>query len=310
MKLSKPLFWDKKTISFISILLYPFTLITMLIIVFKKNFFITKKFNIPVICVGNIYIGGTSKTPTSVLISKRLSGLGLKTAIIRKYYEDHVDEHKLIKHNYDNLILCRNRNLGITEAEKEGFDTVVLDDGLQDYTIEKNLSIVCFHQNQLIGNGLVLPSGPLRENLNTLKNAKIILINGNRVPNFEKKLLNVNKNLEIFYSQYKPENISQFKNQRLLALAGIANPENFFKLLEENNLTIEEKLSFPDHHRFNEKEIQNIINKAKLKNLKIIVTEKDFFKLNEFKLEDINYLKVSLSIHNEERLIERIKNSI
>ena len=76
MKLRKPLFWDKKTISLISILLYPFTLITMLIIVLKKNFFITKKFNIPVICVGNIYIGGTSKTPTSLLISKRLSSLG------------------------------------------------------------------------------------------------------------------------------------------------------------------------------------------------------------------------------------------
>ena len=77
--------------------------------------------------------------------------------------------------------------------------------------------------------------------------------------------------------------------------------------MEENNLTIEEKLTFPDHHRFTEKEIQNIINKAKLKNLKLIMTEKDFFKLNEFKLENINYLKVSLSINNEEKLIERIK---
>ena len=93
--------------------------------------------------------------------------------------------------------------------------------------ILKNLSIVCFNENQLIGNGLVLPAGPLRESLNALKNAEIVLINGNKNKNFEEKILNINKNLDIFYSSYIPVNLNNFKNHKLIAIAGIGNPDNF-----------------------------------------------------------------------------------
>tara|TARA_A100001015_G_scaffold265997_1_gene314853 strand:- start:288 stop:1235 length:948 start_codon:yes stop_codon:yes gene_type:complete len=307
IKITKPKFWDYKKISLISILFLPLSLITLLIIFLKKKLIKKKTFKIPVICVGNIYIGGTGKTPASIVIAKELSNIGIKTAILRKFYSNHSDEHSQIKNYFNNLIICKNRAAGIKEAENKGYETVILDDGLQDYGIKKNLSIVCFHQNQLIGNGLILPSGPLRENLEALKNTNIILINGKKDKNFEEKLLKINKNLEFFYAYYKPENIDKFKNNELLALAAIANPENFFMMLEKNNLNVSEKLVYPDHYKFSKIEIQKIIDKAHKKKLKLIMTEKDFFKFKELNFSQINYLKVSFQILNKERLINKIK---
>ena len=307
MKLNKPKFWDQKKISLISILLFPLSLITLLVVFFKKKFLFIKNFRTPIICVGNIYIGGTGKTPTSILLGKELLNQGLKSVIIRKYYKNHQDEYNQIRSSFKNLIINKNRYDGIKEAEKNDYDIVILDDGLQDYRIKKNLGIVCFNENQLIGNGLVIPAGPLRENLNALKNVGIVLINGNKNTHFEEKLLKINKKLEIYYSYYKPENLEIFKNQNLLVLAGIANPENFFQLLEKYNLKVEEKLVFPDHYRFSESEIQKIVQEADRKKLKIIMTEKDFFKINNFKIRKIDYLRVSLQIYDKEKLINKIK---
>ena len=288
--LTKPKFWDNKKISFYSLLLFPFSLMTIIIIFLKKILFKTKFFNTPIICVGNIYIGGTGKTPTSIFLAEELLKLKREPVILRKYYKNH-----------------KNRVDGIIEAERAGCKTVILDDGLQDYEIKKNLEIVCFNSHQLIGNGLVLPSGPLRENLSSLKNKDIIIINGKKNTKFEEKILKINKNLEIFYSIYKPVNIHRFENAKLLALAGIANPENFFTLLEENKLNVEEKLIFPDHYRFKKDEIESIINNAGGKKLKVIMTEKDFFKIKQFNLKNVDYLKVSLDIIEKEKLINRIK---
>ena len=124
--------------------------------------------------------------------------------------------------------------------------------------------------------------------------------------NFEKLILKINKNLDIYYSTYKPINLEQFKNKKLFALAGIGNPENFFKLINENNLKIERKLVFPDHYKFSKIEIQKIIDEAERNNCEIIMTEKDYYKINSFKLGKINYLKVKLEIKEFQELINKI----
>ena len=305
IRFSKPKFWDKE-IGFISILLFPLSLAFIFLTFLRKNFTRTQKFKIPVICIGNIYVGGTGKTPLSVCLGTELDKLRKKTIILRKYYKNHNDEYNLIKNNFKNLILTKNRSASLRELEKSDFDIAILDDGLQDYRIKKDLSIACFNYNQLIGNGLVIPSGPLRESLSALKSADIIVINGGKNKEFEEKIFNINQKLKIFYSKYKPIDIEKFKNKNLLAIAGIGNPENFFQLIEENNLTIEKKLIFPDHYRFAKNEIEIIVDKAKKENLQIVMTEKDYFKINNFNINSIEYLKVSLEIENFQELLGKI----
>lgn len=309
MILKKPKFWDDK-IGLYSIVLFPITLITLLIIFIKKKIIKPIKFDIPIICVGNIYLGGTGKTPTSILLANELSSMGKRTAILRKFYKSHVDEYNLIKSNFKNLILNKNRINGIFEAVKVGYDCIVLDDGFQDYKIKKSLNIICFNNNQKLGNGFVIPAGPLRENLKSLKDAQIILINGKKDLKFEEKILNINKKLKIFYSSYRPLNLENFRGKKLMAIAAIGNPINFFELLKKNNLTLEEEKIYPDHYEFKKKEINNLIKYAEENNYHLIMTEKDYFKLKEICENKLDYLKVSLEIENFENFKKIIRSHV
>ena len=103
MKINKPNFWNTKY-SFLSILLSPLTLLVILFIFLKRTFTKSMRFNIPIICVGNIYIGGTGKTPTSINIAKELTVLGKKPVILRKFYKEHKDEHDLIKNDLEDTV--------------------------------------------------------------------------------------------------------------------------------------------------------------------------------------------------------------
>ncbi len=305
MKLIKPVFWKKK-FSFFAFLLLPITLLVMMLNFIKKKITKTLEFNIPIICVGNIFIGGTGKTPLTIFLAKELSNINKNPVILKKLYENQIDENELIKCNFNNLILDSNRVTGIKEAINKKYDTIIIDDGFQDYKIKKNLNIICFHKNQLIGNGYIIPSGPLRESLRSLKDAHIVVINGGKDLNFEKKILKINKNLQIFYSEYVPTNLASFKNKKLLALAAIGNPENFFEMLLENGLNIQKKHIFPDHHKFSKSEVLSIIKYSNLNNLHIVTTEKDYYKLRNFKEIKFEYLKIDLNIIEKNKFIKTI----
>ena len=101
----------------------------------------SSKFNIPVICVGNIYLGGTGKTPVSVFLAKKILEKKINPVIIRKNYKTHHDEYSFIKKYFNSLIICSNRKKGIAEAEDKKFDIAILDDGFQDLSIDKDLNI-------------------------------------------------------------------------------------------------------------------------------------------------------------------------
>ena len=295
MKMLKPKFWSQKN-SLLSFILFPLSIFLQILIYLKKKITKKRKVSIPVICVGNIYLGGTGKTPLSIEIVKILEKLNKKTAIIKKSYKDHEDEFKLISSNQVALFKDSSRYNGINEAIKLKFDCVVLDDGFQDFSISKNLNILCFNERQLIGNGMTLPSGPLRESLSSLKRCQIVVINGNTNLEFEKKIKNISNNISIYYSKYAPDNIESFKNKNLLAFAGIGNPENFFYLLENNNLKIKKKISFSDHYNYSLKELNKLIYFALNNGLQLITTEKDYFRISHFQLPQIEYLKVKLDI--------------
>ncbi len=305
MKIFKPKFWDSK-INFFAFILFPVALLTKTFNFLKKIFIKTQKFDISVVCVGNIYIGGTGKTPLTIFLAKHFLKLGKKTVIIKKYYSSQIDEHNLIKANYEYLILNSNRSKALKIAEEAGYNVAILDDGFQDYSIKKNLNILCFNQNQKIGNGLILPSGPLREGLGSIKDSQIIIINGDKDDEFEKLIYKYNKDVLIYYSKYIPINIELLKNKKILAFAGIGNPNNFFKALSDFDLQVEKKISYPDHYKLSNTELNNIILEARKNNYHIVTTEKDYFRIKHQNFPEINYLRVELKIEKEKELMNNI----
>ena len=307
MKILKPKFWEKNN-NLISLLLLPVSFFLQLLIIIKKKLTSEHSFKIPVICIGNIYLGGTGKTPLSVLIAKELKKHNKKPAIIKKYYSEHIDEHNLINNSLDCLFLNKQRSKAINIAEKEQYDVAILDDGFQDYSIKKNLNILCFNSNQLIGNGMTLPAGPLREGINAIKKTQIVLINGNKNESFEDKILSISNKVKIFYSKYLPENIEEFKNKNLFAFSGIGNPSNFFKLLADNSLNVHTKLAFPDHYKFSKSEIQKMIDESFKNNLELVTTEKDYFRIKHYGFQHIKFLKIKLEILEKDKLINQILN--
>tara|TARA_B110000027_G_scaffold104764_1_gene111110 strand:- start:83 stop:1012 length:930 start_codon:yes stop_codon:yes gene_type:complete len=298
MKIFKPKFWEKKN-NLISFFLLPLSFFLQLLLELKKNLSKKKNFSIPIFCVGNIYIGGTGKTPLSIEIVKTIEKMNKKVAIVKKSYSEHADEFELIKSKQITLFKNSSRHNAINEALKNKFDCIVLDDGFQDFSINKNLNIICFNEKQLVGNGMTLPSGPLREPLASLKRCQIIIINGNKNLKFENTIKSISKNISIYYSKYLPINVEKFEGQSLLAFAGIGNPSNFFDLLEKNNLKLEKKISFPDHYEYSLGELNELIDFSLKNNLKLITTEKDFFRIKHFKLDEIKYLELKLEILNK-----------
>ncbi len=308
MKIFKPKFWSSKKLHFFSLVLWPISFIVQFFFFIKKKFSKKNILDVPVICVGNIYLGGTGKTPLSIKISSLLKKLNKKPAIIKKFYKKHFDEIDLIKDRIGNIFCDKSRISASNNAIKKGFDVLVFDDGYQDHSIKKDLNIMCFNEKQLIGNGYTIPSGPLRESLNAIKKCQIIFLNGKKNKSFEELILSVSKNTNIYYTSYNPVNIEKYINKKFIAFAGIGNPDNFFDLLLENNVNLEEKIHFPDHYCYSQKDIDKIIRTANKKRVEIITTEKDFFRIKNLNYGNINYLPINVNIYQEEAFIKELKN--
>jgi tetraacyldisaccharide 4'-kinase len=309
MNFLKPNFWNKNKISIISIFLFPISILIQILFSLKK--ILKKKYtcSIPIICVGNIYLGGTGKTPLCIEMFLILSELNMNPAFIRKKYDSFKDEAMLQKKAgayFEN----KKRVTAIRNAIKTGTNVAILDDGFQDFSINKDVSIVCFSEKQWIGNGLTIPSGPLRESMSALNRANYVVINGNQNIKIENQILKNNKNIKIFYTSYVPINIEDFKNKKIIAFAGIGNPNNFFDLLKENNLNILEQIHFSDHHHYSEFELNDLIKKSEKNNAILLTTEKDYMRISEEHKEKIKYLKIKSEIQNRDKFIEEIKKYI
>ena len=226
----------------------------------------------------------------------------------KKYnsFKDEVDLQKQIAPVYEN----RKRIRAIKDAIQNKVNIAILDDGFQDFSINKNFSIICFNEKQWIGNGLLIPSGPLREQISSLKRANCVVINGKKNSSIENKIYMENAKIKIFYSTYKPKNINEFKNKKIIAFAGIGNPENFFDLLKDNNLNITETIKFPDHYKYSEKELENLLTKIKTNNAILLTTEKDYFRIYENYRKNIKFLKIKIEIENKNQFVEEIKKII
>ena len=309
MKISKPKFWDKRSLSLLSLIFLPFAYLYKLIFWIKTFLIKPKNFSVPIICVGNIYIGGTGKTPISMKIYEILKGLRMNPVIIKKNYRDQKDEILLIK-KYSQILVGKRRSQVISSAIKKNFDSIILDDGFQDTEIKKNINIVCFNSKQKIGNGLTIPAGPLREGLNSLVNCDLILFNGKKDLEFEAKLNKFNAKLRFVYYEYVPENIERFKNNKLIAFAGIGNPENFFDLLKKNKLNVIKEISYPDHYDYSKKNLDYMIQLKDKYGAKLITTEKDYMRIDPGYHENFDFLKIKMNLDNKDFLNNFFRKNI
>ncbi len=307
MLINKPKFWNNSRISAWSIILYPISILYLLFFQIKKikN---SKKYNVPIICIGNIYLGGTGKTPLALEIFNICKSLGKKPAFVKKYYSYLDDEINLLKKK-GMVFTLKNRNDAVESLINNNNDIAILDDGFQDFGFKKDLSIICFNEKQWIGNGMIIPSGPLREGLSGIKRADCIIINGKKNLKIEQELYNQNKNIEIYYSIYRPLDIDKFKNKKIVAFAGIGNPVNFFDLLEEENLNLLNKFSFPDHYKYTNKDLEKLISYSKKSDSTLLTTEKDYYRIDDNYKEKVEFIKVEIEIENKNNFINLIKKS-
>ena len=168
---------------------------------------------------------------------------------------------------------------------------------MQDKKLEYDLKIVCFSSLLLSGNEMRLPSGPLREKLNSLKKYDAVFINGTKInKKFLKKIKNINPNISIFVGEYVLSKYNKFKKNDYLTFSGIGNPNSFKNILKKYYIKNKLNLIFPDHYNYSDLDLKKIRNIAKSKRLKILTTEKDFYRIPVKFRKNINFLKIELKI--------------
>ncbi len=310
MNLKKPKFWDYKKPNIYAFLLLPITLLLDLVnkIIKKISKSKSKKLKIKTICIGNFYIGGTGKTSLSIKINDILKKKKIKSCFVKKNYHDQVDEQRLLNKN-GKIFLSHKRLEALNKANEEDYEIAIFDDGLQDKSINYDLKIVCFNTINWIGNGMTIPSGPLRESVNNLKNYDHVFLNGNleNIDEIKKQILKINPRINIYLGRYEPVNLFEFnKNDKYIIFSGIGNHQTFTSMLKNYGLNIIYDFEFPDHYDYTKKDIDNILNTAEKSNCKIITTEKDFLRINNVNHKEIKCLKSELKIHDEEKILSFI----
>ena len=302
--LSAPKFWNKK--NFLSNILLPISAIYFFLFLIKKfkQLIFKNKFKLKIICIGNINVGGTGKTPLTKLTYDILSKK-YKCCTIKKDRAEHIDEINYLRDN-TKLFFNQDRANAIRTAENEDCEFAILDDGLQDFSFEKDLNILCVKSNIGFGNKRLLPSGPLREPLAKIKKCDVVVINGEKNTNLENEIKKIKPDIHILQSRYEVKNLENYIDKKFLAFSGIADNSSFFDLLKNNDIPVCFTRQFPDHHKFTQNEIKNLMNLANRENAKLLTTEKNFYSLSTDLRKAVKYIELKLIIPNYESLINEI----
>ena len=259
---------------------------------------------LPVICVGNLVAGGTGKTPLTIVIASALIRTGERPAILTRGYggrspgprwvdpttdcaADVGDEALLLAEHAPTLV-ARDRVAGAAEIEtaKTAYSVIVMDDGLQNPSLAKDLRIAVVDARRGIGNGEVIPAGPLRAPLAfQLDAVDAVLVNhppaaANAPASEITAWLKQNFHGPVLEARTRPEEDTDWvAAQRVVAFAGIANPQRFFNLLQSLGAEIAATVTLPDHHAFAERDAERILALARDHDALPVTTEKDRVRL-------------------------------
>ena len=315
-----PKFWYSKN-SIISILLRPISFLWVLGSILRKK----KSYNfnnIKIIKVGNVVVGGSGKTPTVISIVRKLANSKYQVHIISRGYKGSIKKSTLVNtdiHSYkevgdESIILSKiaptwignNRIESIKNAQKMGAKIVVLDDGIQDTSIKGDLNLLVFNGLQGLGNGKIIPAGPLREKLSdSIKKCHLSIIIDEDINNIANKLNNL---LPIIKAKINIESeyLNNFKNKNVVAFCGLGFPEKFFKTIKEIGCNIRYKKSFPDHYQYKEKDLKELIDIAIKYNSLLITTEKDHIKILKKYRNRIYYFPITVDFINDKIINDKL----
>ncbi len=253
---------------------------------------------VPVICVGNFTLGGAGKTPTAIALARLLlesgrhpfflsRGYGGRTAgPVRVDHQPAIDvgDEPLLLARTAPTIVGRDRPAGAKAAAKGGADTIIMDDGLQNPSVSKDLALAVVDGRRGIGNGRVFPAGPLRAPLEVqLDHTDAIVLlglagraSGHAVDAAQRR------GLPIFQGNLHPapEAVAALADKPALAFAGIADPTKFFATLESHGVAVIVRRPFPDHHRYSRRDIAELLARAQRDGLALVTTEKDLMRLS------------------------------
>jgi tetraacyldisaccharide 4'-kinase len=253
---------------------------------------------VPVICLGNLTVGGGGKTPTAMAAARILLGAHTRPFFLSRGYggrlkgpvlvnpSEHgaadVGDEPLLLARLAPTVVARDRTAGAKAARTNGASVIVMDDGFQNPSLRKDLAIIVVDGRRGIGNRHMIPAGPLRAPLRAqLKRAHALLVVGPADGAAAVVKLAVRRRLPVFHGRLEPDRqtLAALSGRKVLAFAGIADPEKFFATLADAGVVVAERQSFADHHTYAAIEARMLMAHADDKNLVLITTEKDHVRL-------------------------------
>ena len=325
MQLKTPKFWAKKNL--LSCALLPLSLIYFLGFVVLNFLRKTQKISKPVICVGNLIAGGSGKTPTAIALGKILKeiappdfqfaylssgykGSGLKFLALGKGENSAQDvgDEAILLSKIAPTFVAKNRLFGARKIENiEEIKALILDDGMQNNALQKDLTIAVVDGQIGFGNGFLIPAGPMRESLKSgFSKADFVVVINDLSPDVEQKL----RGQKFTKARLLPSNLEEFSDAKLLAFCGLAYPQKFFSFLKSCNLEVAECREFSDHFSYRDEDLNSLLQDAQSKGLRLITTKKDWVKFSPDFQNKINYLDVELEFLDKNFVCEYLKKLI
>ncbi|MDR1233854.1 MAG: tetraacyldisaccharide 4'-kinase [Holosporales bacterium] len=320
-----PKFWNEDD-NLIVKALSPLSKVYSLFYAININKTVPVSASVPVICVGNIVMGGAGKTPTVELICDILKDSGYDPNILSSGFGGYLKNvvkvdpelHSYLQVGDEALLSARvaptwigkNRINSAKAATISGANVLVLDDGFQNNSLIQNLKILVIDSGQEFGNEKIFPAGPLRESVDSgLRKSDIVLIIGSKNEALESRIHQIKPDAVICYAKMNVINEDEFEGQRVIGFCGLGYPEKFHRTLKEIGFDVKDFIAFADHHPYTITEAQKLIKAARNAGAKLVTTMKDYVKIPDVFKHELLVINIKLQLEDN-TLAEMIRDTV
>jgi tetraacyldisaccharide 4'-kinase len=287
---------------------------------------------VPVICIGSYHVGGAGKTPTAIALVAMLQALGEMPVVLSRGYGGRltgpvrvdpathrsadVGDEPLLLARAAPVIVSRDRVQGADAARAAGASVIVMDDGFQNPSLQKDIALAVIDGGRGVGNACVFPAGPLRAPLDVQaeRTDALVLVGAGSAANTIAADL-AQRGAPVLRARIVPDAaaVSALRGRRVLAFAGIGDPQRFFATLRDSGIEVAATRAFDDHHAFTAQEIAGLLDQARSEMLVPVTTEKDFARLRGLASVDITAIQpfpVTLQFEDDARLVDLLRKSL